>query len=86
MRNAIKLRIWKSPAGNRPCKTKDYNLGIESLNNFNKTPGGGEVLKERYVAEMLRAQNRHCLVASHKPPSGDLARNPDVCPYWESNQ
>ena len=24
--------------------------------------------------------------ASHVPPTGDLARNPDVCPDWESNR
>ena len=27
----------------------------------------------------------HRLVASHKPPAADLARNPSVCPDWESN-
>ena len=25
-------------------------------------------------------------VASHAPPTGDLARNPGLCPEWESNQ
>ena len=24
--------------------------------------------------------------ASHTPPTGDLARNPGMCPDWESNQ
>ena len=27
-----------------------------------------------------------CVVASHAPPTGDLARNPGICPDWESNQ
>ena len=28
----------------------------------------------------------HQLVASHVPPTGDLACNPGMCPSWESNQ
>ena len=27
-----------------------------------------------------------CAVASHTPPTGDLACNPGMCPDWESNQ
>ena len=27
-----------------------------------------------------------CVVASHAPPTGDLARNPGMCPDWELNQ
>ena len=26
------------------------------------------------------------MVASHTPPTGDLAHNPDLCPDWELNQ
>ena len=26
------------------------------------------------------------MVASHMPPTGDLAHSPDMCPDWESNQ
>ena len=26
-----------------------------------------------------------CVVAFHTPPTGDLARNPGMCPDWESN-
>ena len=26
-----------------------------------------------------------CVVASHAPPTGDLARNPGMCPDWKSN-
>ena len=36
--------------------------------------GGGEGKKHQ------------CMVASHAPPSGDLAHNPGMCPDWESNQ
>ena len=28
----------------------------------------------------------HWLAASHTPPAGDLAHNPDMCPDWESSQ
>ena len=27
-----------------------------------------------------------CVVASHAPPTGDLAHNPGMCPNWDSNQ
>ena len=27
-----------------------------------------------------------CVVASHAPPTEDLACNPGMCPDWESNQ
>ena len=26
------------------------------------------------------------MVASHRPPTGDLVHNPGMCPDWESNQ
>ena len=29
---------------------------------------------------------RYRSVASHMPPTGDLARNPDMCPNWELNR
>ena len=33
-----------------------------------------------------REKEKHqCVVASHTPPSGDLACNPGMCPDWESN-
>ena len=31
-------------------------------------------------------EKHQCVVASHAPPTGDLARNPGMCPDWESNQ
>ena len=31
-------------------------------------------------------QEKHQLGTSHTPPTGDLARNPGMCPDWESNQ
>ena len=27
-----------------------------------------------------------CVVASHVPPTGNLARTPGMCPDWESNR
>ena len=33
-----------------------------------------------------REREKHqCVVASRAPPTGDLARNPGLCPYWELN-
>ena len=31
-------------------------------------------------------ENRQCVVASHVPPTKDLAYNPGMCPDWELNQ
>ena len=31
-------------------------------------------------------EKHQCVVASHAPPTGDLAHNPGLCPDWESNQ
>ena len=33
-----------------------------------------------------REGEKHGLVASHAPPTGDLADNPGMCPDWELNQ
>ena len=36
--------------------------------------------------EVEREGEKHqCVVASSSPPAGDLARNPGMCPNWESN-
>ena len=34
----------------------------------------------------IHVQETHPPVASHTPPTGDLAHNPGMCPDWESNQ
>ena len=31
-------------------------------------------------------EEHQCVVASHVPPTRDLACNPDMCPDWELNQ
>ena len=31
-------------------------------------------------------EKHQCVVASHVPPTGDQARNPGMCPDWETNQ
>ena len=37
--------------------------------------------------EREREGEKHpCVVASHAPPTGDLAHNPGLCPDWESNR
>ena len=33
-----------------------------------------------------KGEKHQCVVASHAPPTGDLACNPGMCPDWESNQ
>ena len=31
-------------------------------------------------------EKHQCVVTSHMPPAGDLARNPGMCPDWELNR
>ena len=33
----------------------------------------------------IEGEKHQCVVASHVPPTGDLACNPDMCPDSESN-
>ena len=42
--------------------------------------------QEKEKEENIDVWEIHQLVASHTPPTGDLARNPGVCYDWESNQ
>ena len=35
--------------------------------------------------EGKEGEQHQCVVASHAPPTGDLARNPGMCPDWDSN-
>ena len=32
-----------------------------------------------------KGEKHQCVVASHMPPTGDLAHNPGMCPNWELN-
>ena len=36
--------------------------------------------------EERKGKKHQCVVASHAPQTGDLARNPGMCPHWELNQ
>ena len=39
------------------------------------------------VGKRGREREKHqCVVASSVSPTGDLARNPGMCPDWESNR
>ena len=49
---------------------------------FSERGEGREKERERNI----NVQEIHQLVASHMPPNGHLARNPGMCPDWESNQ
>ena len=42
--------------------------------------------RERGRAGEREGEKHQCMVASPVPPTGDLARNPGMCPDWESNQ
>ena len=43
------------------------------------------IFRERGREGDRKGEKYQCVVASHVPPTGDLARNPGMCPDWESN-
>ena len=54
-----------------------------------------EVFFKRFYVFIFRQRGRkgeregekhQCVVASHTPPTGDLAGSPGMCPDWELNQ
>ena len=40
---------------------------------------------EREKGGRGEGEKHQCVVASHAPPTGDLAGNPGMCPDWKSN-
>ena len=44
------------------------------------------MFRERGREGERKGEKHPCAVASHTPPTGDPARNPGMCPDWESNQ
>ena len=44
------------------------------------------IFRERESEGEGRGEKHHCVVASHVAPTRDLARNPGMCPDWESNR
>ena len=44
------------------------------------------IFRERGREGEREAEKHQCVVAFHAPPTGDLARNPGMCPDWDSNQ
>ena len=43
------------------------------------------IFRQRGWKGETKGEKHPCVVASHMPPTGDLARNPGMCPDWESN-
>ena len=44
------------------------------------------IFGEKGMEGERKGEKHQCVVASHVPPTGDLAHNPGTCPDWESNQ
>ena len=44
------------------------------------------LFRERGREGEREGDKHQCVVAPHVFPTGDLARNPGMCPDWESNQ
>ena len=44
------------------------------------------IFTERGREGEREGEKRQCVVVSHAPPTGELARNPGLCPDWESNR
>ena len=43
------------------------------------------IFRERGKEEEREGEKHQCVVASHMPPTRDLAHNPGMGPDWESN-
>ena len=43
------------------------------------------IFRERGREREREGEKHQCVVASHVAPTGDQARNPGMCPDWESN-
>ena len=41
---------------------------------------------EREEGKEKEREKHQCVVASHTPPTGDLAQNPGMCPDWDLNR
>ena len=44
------------------------------------------IFRQRGREGEREGEEHQCVVASHVPPTGDLACNPGMCPDWELNQ
>ena len=44
------------------------------------------IFRDRGREGEREGEKHQCVVASHVPPTGDLAHIPGMCPDWESNQ
>ena len=44
------------------------------------------IFRERGREGERKGEKHQYVLASHMPPTGDLALNPGMCPNWESNQ
>ena len=44
------------------------------------------IFRQRRREGEREGEKHQCVVASHMPPTRDLAGNPGMCPDWESNQ
>ena len=64
----------------RKRKPTTYN----SISFFKKTYWF--IFREKEREGEREGETQECVVASHAPPTGDLACNPGLCPDWESNQ
>ena len=68
-----------------------YSIVIKSDLRIKKNRLSGELilLFKGFYLFILRqresvGEKHQCVVSSHVPPTGDLARNPGMCPEWES--
>ena len=44
------------------------------------------IFREKGRGGEREGEKHQCVIASHTPPTGDLAHNPGICPDWGSNQ
>ena len=83
------LRCSSSQAGTQPAEPHQPGLILifnYSLHSIFFKRFYLFIFRERRREGERKGEKHQCVVASHTPPTGDLARNPGACPDWESNQ
>ena len=82
-----KSRGWRTESSRAATNRKLYYFPLYTvkeniLKNFFKI---SFIFRQRGSEGAREEEKYQCVVASHVPPTGDLAHAPRMCPDWESN-
>ena len=77
----LKFLLWPG----LPGTSKTLYMVSLWLKHFFKKKINSFIFRERRREGEREGEKHQCVVASHIPPTGDLACNAGICPDWESN-